>query len=129
MADRRIGLVLDSTAILAYTRGSFHVGEVLIQVEEDDAVAALPVACLVEAAGVVTDTDRLDLLVGHPTTELVADDPEDWRFLRTAYDMVGRYESASAAVLALGAGVGVLTRRPGLYAGLDQGGLAIPIAE
>jgi hypothetical protein len=129
MDDRSIGLVLDASAIVAYTQSSIHVGEVLTQVEEDDCIAALPVSCLVAAAGAVADSDRLDVLVSHPTTELVADSPDDWRFLRAACDLVGRHEAASAAVLALSAGVGVLTCHPGLYAGLDQGGLAVPVVE
>jgi hypothetical protein len=38
-------------------------------------------------------------------------------------------DAASAALAAIDNGCDVLTRQPGLYAGLDAGGLVIPIEE
>src|SRR3954471_219485 len=71
-------LVLDTSAIAAFARGSIHVGEVLAEIADEDAVALLPLACLVEAVNrqrFTSEEDaRLDLLVGHPATEMLADD-------------------------------------------------------
>jgi hypothetical protein len=127
--DRPIRVVLDASAIVEFTRQSIHVGEVLAEVHEEDAVAALPVACLVAAHHAVADTDRLDLLVEHRATVLRADHPADWRALAATYDIVGRIDAASAVLAAIDHNCGVLTRQTGLYAGLDGGGLVIPIEE
>lgn len=101
MTDRPITLVLDASAVAAYTRSSIDVGEVLVQVDEEKAVAAIPLPCLVEAAHTVLDSDRLDVLISHPTTMIVSEDPQSWQALVQAYSLVDHYEAAVAALLAL----------------------------
>jgi hypothetical protein len=44
-----VRLILDTSAIAAFARGSIHVGEVLAEIADEHAVALLPLACLVEA--------------------------------------------------------------------------------
>ncbi|BCB76022.1 hypothetical protein GCM10022251_56020 [Phytohabitans flavus] len=133
MSDEHDGrptrVVLDASAIIEFTRQSIHVGELLAEVADEGAVAALPVVCLVEAHHAVADTDRLDLLVNHRATALLADQPADWLALAATYDIVGRIDAASAVLAAIDHNCGVLTRQTGLYAGLDEGGLVIPIGE
>jgi hypothetical protein len=125
---RRIRLVFDTSAIIAFTRSSIHVGEVLAEVDDEDAAVALPLACLVEAVHAVTDVERLDLLVAHRATVILPDEPATWQALAITYDIVGRTDAASAALAAIDHDVDVLTRQIGLYAGLDDE-LVLPIAE
>jgi hypothetical protein len=125
--SRPVRLVFDASAIVAFTHESIHVGEVLAEIADEQGVAALPLACLVDAAQAVTDQARLDLLVEHRATEVVADAPELWRALAATCDITGRAEAASAALAAIDFGVDVLTARPGLYAGLDAGGMVLEI--
>jgi hypothetical protein len=126
---RPVQLVLDASAIVEFTRESVHVGEVLAEVASEGAVAALPVPCLVEAVHAVADDDRLGLLVGHNATVVITDERADWRVLATAYDTVGRADAASAFLAALDHDAGLLTRQPGLYAGIDNDSLVLPIDD
>ncbi len=126
---RPIKVVLDASAIVEFARESIHVGETLAEVDDEGGGAAVPVSCLVEAVHAVADIDRLNLLVAHRATVAMTDDPADWQVLAATYDITGRADAASAALTALDNGCAVLTRQPGLYAGLEAGGLIIPIAE
>jgi hypothetical protein len=52
VSDRPIRVVLDTSAIIAYAQGSsIDVGEVITEVDDEECAVALPVLCLVEAAG------------------------------------------------------------------------------
>jgi hypothetical protein len=83
------------------------------------------VLCLVEASSVVADGDRLELLVNHPATAVLAPDPGDWQALAAVYESVGRLDAASAVLAAIDLGCQVLSGRSGLYAGLEGGGPVI----
>lgn len=129
MTERPITLVLDASAVAAYTRSSIDVGEVLVQVDEEKAVAAIPLPCLVEAAHTSLDRDRLDVLISHPTTMIISENPRSWQALVQAYSLIDRYEAAVAALLALDHDAVVLSRRPDRYAAMNAGGLVIPFEE
>ncbi len=131
MTDRPVTLVLDTSAIVAYTRPetAIHVGDVLIQVGDEDALAVLPAACLAAALPAVADLDMLDLLVAHQATTVLADGPDMWRDLAAMVEITGRVDAASAALVAVDFTASVLTRTPLLYAGLRDGRLVIPIVE
>jgi hypothetical protein len=128
VTDRPIRLVLDTSAVVAYTRGSIHVGEVLSEISDEQGAAALPLACLVEAAPAVADSARLMLLVNHPATSVLADGAELWQSLAAMREVVGRPDSASAALSAIDFDVDVLTRWPRLYDGIGYN-MVIPIEE
>jgi hypothetical protein len=49
VSEPDVRLVLDTSAAIAYARSSIHVGEVLAEIADERAVAALPLACLVAA--------------------------------------------------------------------------------
>jgi hypothetical protein len=125
MSDQPVKVILDTSAIIAFTRSSIDVGEVIAEVHDEYAVAGLPMLCLVEAAGTVADSDRLELLVNHPATTVLAPHPVDWQALAAIYDSVGRLDAASAVLAAIDLDCQVLTNRPGLYAGLEGGGPVI----
>lgn len=127
MSRPTIRVILDASAIVAYTRESIDVGEVIAEVaDEEGAAVGLPVMCLVEASRAVVDRDRLDLLVGHPASVVFSPDPDEWQALAATYDTVGRIDAASAVLAALDLGCSVLTGQPGLYAGIAGGGPIIP---
>jgi hypothetical protein len=120
-------VVLDASAIVAFTRGSIHVGELVAEVDEEHAAVGLPVLCLVEATRGTADPARLDLLVNHRAGVVLGDEAADWRALAATYDIVGRLDAAAAALAAIDLGCAVLTAQPGLYGGLAEGGPIIPI--
>jgi hypothetical protein len=123
-------IVLDTSAVVEYSRASIAVGEILSEIaDEEDAIALVPLPCLVEAAHIVTDLTRLELLAGHSAVAVYPGEADQWRALAAMYDIVGRQDAAMAALLALDAEVPVLTRQPGMYAGVDDGGLTIPIGD
>ncbi|MEV4212531.1 hypothetical protein [Micromonospora sp. NPDC049662] len=128
MTGRVVRVVLDTSAIVAFSRESIHVGEVISLVaEEENAAVGLPVLCLAEATRAVADADRLDLLANHQAIEILTPDPESWRALAIIYETVGRLDAASAVLAAIDLDGHLLTGQPALYAGLDGGGPVIPI--
>jgi hypothetical protein len=101
VSGRPIRVLLDASAIVAFTRGSIDVGETIAEVNDEHAAAGLPFLCLVEANRAVADTDRLDLLVAHPATAVITLHPDDWRALAASYETVGRLDAASAVLAAI----------------------------
>jgi hypothetical protein len=123
VTDRPVKVVLDASAIVAYTRGSIHVGEVITEVDAEGGGFAVPDAALVEASVVGADWDVLDVLLDHPACVRFPDEVVDWRALAAMRILVGRPDAASAAWLALDADAGLLTAEPGTYA--DVAGLFV----
>ena len=117
---RPVTLVLDTSAVAAFGEQSVHVGEVLVQVHEDHAVAAIPVACLVEASRIVPGWDLLELLLRHDDTILLAEDGSNWREVAKALPFVGDYASAVCAQAAADHGAALLTKVPGRYEHLEE---------
>jgi hypothetical protein len=129
VSDRPIRLILDRSAVVAYTRGSIHVGEVLAEINDEAGCAAIPLPCLVEAARAAADHSRLELLVDHEATLVLADDPSKWRDLAALRDVVDSHDGVSAALAAIDLDVDILTRTPRLYAGVAGGDLVIPFDD
>lgn len=120
---RTVRLVLDTTAITAWTRGSVAVGETLIEIDEEHGAVIIPLACLVEAAHATAllERDRLDLLIGHQATFLISDNPVDWLALTELRTLIGRADYASAAMAALDCDVDVMTADPRWYSSVNGG--------
>lgn len=117
-----IRIVLDTTAITAYAGSSIAVGEVITEVGEENALVALPVACLVEAYRHVPD-DQLStvgLLAGHSSVVVVDTDPDDWLALAGLARDLGRVDAAAALLLAVDADGYVLTAEPDAYGNPDE---------
>ena len=55
MSDRPARLVLDTSAIAAWTRGSVSVGELLAEIDLEQGAVIVPMPCLVEAASQLVD--------------------------------------------------------------------------
>ena len=126
MSDRPVRVVLDTSAIVAYTHGSIDVGEVIAEVDDEYGAVALPVLCLIEAYRVTADRDRLDVLVNHPATVVLDIDPADWRAVADLAGAGGRIDAAVAALLAVDYWATLLTRQSGWYAGM---GADFPIID
>jgi hypothetical protein len=114
---RPIRIILDTSAILAFTRGSTLVGDTAAEVDDDGGRLGLPISCLVEARWRLADLDRLSLLVHHRATELITTSA-DWSALAAAVEVAGRQDAASALLAAVQSGCDVLTTNPRRYAGL-----------
>jgi hypothetical protein len=123
---RPVSVVLDTSAILAFSRGSIPVGDTAAEVDDDGSLIGLPISCLVEARWRLADAGRLSLLVHHRATELIAA-PGDWSALAAALDVAGRQDAASALLAAVLWGCDVLTAHPRRYSALAGGGPVIPI--
>jgi hypothetical protein len=122
VTDRPIRAILDTSAIVRFVDGgdrAIHVGEVPIQVA-DDGVAGLPVLCMAQAARLVGNrsADRFQILQDHPSTRLVTG-PADWRALVALVGLVGRWDAAMAAVLAIDFEAALLSTDREVYAALD----------
>lgn len=79
MSDRPVRVLLDASAIVAFTRGSIDVGEVIAEVDDEHAAVGLPQLCLVDAEHAVADPARLDLLVTHRAASVLTDAADQWR--------------------------------------------------
>lgn len=97
MTDRPVRVVLDTSAIIAFTRESINVGEVIAEVDDERAGFGLPVLCLVEASRTVGEDERFGLLLSHPARVLLPVEVEDWQALAAINWIVGRTDAASAA--------------------------------
>src|SRR4051794_11939208 len=65
---RPISLILDTSAIVAFTNESIDVGETIAEARDNGALIGLPVVCLVKSGRAVRDHDRLHYLVSDPAT-------------------------------------------------------------
>lgn len=120
-----IRLVLDTSAVIEFTRASIHVGEVLFEIADEGAVALLPLPCLVEAAPAAHDRDRLEVLATHAAVAVFSEEPAQWKPLAAVLDAVGQLDSAFAALAAVDADVAVLSHWPRRYAGVGVDVIAI----
>ena len=128
---RTVALVLDTSAIAGFARGSVAVGELLAEIDSEGGCALVPLPCLTEAAALVSEDELswLDILRNHAATQLVVDDPEDWRMVAGLLRLVGSYPHALAAWMALECGVDVMTRNPEAYAMLKGGSITLPFED
>lgn len=120
---RTVAIVLDTTAVTAWVSGSIAVGELLAEIEDGHGAALIPLACLVEAAHktALLEQARLELLVAHPATMVISDNPDEWPALAATRNLVDRADLASAAWLAIDCGVDVMTRDPRWYSQVNGG--------
>jgi hypothetical protein len=125
VSDVPIRVVLDTTAVIAYTQGSVNVGEILVEVTDEDAFFAVPAVCLVEAARTAVDA-KLRLLTAHPACQVLPLLVADWSPLVAAMRVLHRLDLAVALYAARQAGGYVLSAEPDAY-GDDGGQAVIPI--
>jgi hypothetical protein len=93
-------VLLDTSAVVAYSRESINVGEVLAEVADEGGAFGIPVPCLVEAGARTTGQERLALLVRQPRCVVVPILAEDWRPLILGRRVVGRLDLAATLLAA-----------------------------
>jgi hypothetical protein len=125
-ADRPMKIVLDTSAILAFTRGSVHVGEPISEVADEGGVSGLPTLCLAAAKWMVDDHDRLQVLTEHPDTVVVHPSRDPFA-LGLVEASVGNLDASSTVLTAIDQRAFIMTARPGLYRGLIDSGPIIEI--
>ena len=116
---RPIHLVLDTSAVIAYARGSEHVGETLTQVLENDAAFTAPMTALAVAA-THADPALVDLLTKHEAFQPVELEWTRWPALAATIGLLGRSDAAEALLVALDFDGHVLSAEPELYASLGD---------
>ena len=116
-------LVLDTSAVTAWIRGSIAIGELIAEVDDEYGAVLLPLSCLVQAAhqNGLLETDLLQVLINHPAVFVISDDPDDWIVLAALNAIVDGHDKASAALLALTASVDILTRDASWYEQVSDG--------
>ncbi|GAA0529038.1 hypothetical protein GCM10010172_07090 [Paractinoplanes ferrugineus] len=124
---RLICLVFDTTAITAWVREAVSVVELISEINDEDGAVLIPLPCLIEAGHLtgMLQQERLQLLLDHPATFLIVDDPDDWKALAGLRSLTDRHDLASAAWLALENDVLVMTRDPRWYSSVHGGRVAL----
>jgi hypothetical protein len=123
-----VRFVLDTTAITAYAAGSVPVGELLTFLTEEDAYAAVPAVCLLQAtADVLPSPGLLPTLIGHPRVldlplaRPVSVSDAEWDGLARWVRLLGRLDQAVAAFAVqqrLDEGAYLVTQVPEVYGDL-----------
>jgi len=119
VTDRGIGLVLDTSAVMAFGKGSIHVGETIAEVDANGDAFGVPLACLAEAS-TTTTMEWLELLARHPACSLLVVEVGEWRQLAAMRGVAGRGDAAAALLAANNHDCYVLTGEPDLYAELGD---------
>jgi hypothetical protein len=111
--------VLDSGALVAYSRGVDSVGQLLVDVADAEVTVAVPLVCLVEAYSMLHHTEHrlLRMLRRNPyvtTASLAADldGPDDCPGVGIMARIAGRLGAGHTAYLALVNAAGVVTSEP-----------------
>lgn len=122
-----IRLVLDTSAIVAYTDTSINVGETVSEVANEGCRFALPAACLVEASRRVKEDRAGDLLllVSHPNAVVTSLAGDDWQVWAEWTHLLGRVDLAAAMVDTVQHDGWVLSGEPEAYGDWQQA--VIPI--
>jgi hypothetical protein len=121
-------VVLDTTAIAAYARGTVDVGEVIAEVAMEGATFGLPVACLAEAVSEKgVDVGRLAVLARHASSAIVPLEASIWQPLAATMNVLGPLARASAFLAANHHDAWILTAEPSAYRGLGDDPPVIPI--
>ena len=109
-------MVLDTTAALAFARGSINVGEVLAEVDDEDASFAVPIVCVIEAAARLGAGDAMvRVLVQRPACVVTPLRRDDWPVLARDVRTLGRLDLAAVALTAADTGAHILTGEPDAY--------------
>jgi hypothetical protein len=116
-----VRLILDTSAVSAYINGSIHVGELLIEIqEEEDIQFAVPVICLAEAGTVTDNDDTLVLLAKHGRAIVAAVPASRWSDLVNLSKMLGQVSHAATFLAAAKHEAYLVTATPERYPETDM---------
>jgi hypothetical protein len=117
-------LILDTSAVAAYGRGSIDVAETIGEVSSEGAVFGIPTICLAEAvmAAKSDELTLIDLLTDHASChEILLTD--DWRGLGLGARVFGSLSTAEVRALAVEHRAYILTADPATYGELPTIGI------
>ena len=131
MRRRPVHLILDTSAIQAFTRASIDVGEIISEVNDESAAFGLPVLCLVEANRTAADQERLEILLRHEAATVLDVRASNWRELAAMSAGIDSLAAASAALATVDLRCFILTSEPQLYvrSGMIDRIIALPGAD
>lgn len=107
MTERPLRAIVDTSAIVRFARGgtrSVGVGETIAEINEEHA----------------------SLLTEHEAAVLLGT-PDDWQALAAALEIVGRWDTAVAALLAIDGDVCLLSTTPARYAGFGDADFVVEV--
>ena len=114
--ERELRLVLDTSAVLAYARGSVDVGETITEVVNENQWFGASVVCLAEATRLAgNDRPGVALLAAHARFVALPARAEDWPALAAWTELLGRVDLAASLVSAVDREGWVLTGEPRAY--------------
>lgn len=128
MRRRPVHLILDTSAIRAFTHASIDVGEIISEVNDESASVGLPVLCLVEANRTARDQERLEILLRHEAATVLDVRASTWRELAAMSAGIESLAAASAALATVHLRCFILTAEPEVYArsGVTDRIIALP---
>jgi PIN domain nuclease of toxin-antitoxin system len=116
-----VRLILDTSAVLAYIKGSIHVGELITELQDEaDIRFAVPVLCLAEAGTVSDDGDTLVLLARHGRATVTSVPADRWLDLVNLSKMLGRVNHAATFMTATKHQAYLVTATPERYPDTDM---------
>jgi len=111
-----VAMVLDSTAALAYSKGSLAVGEPVAYLgEQPGRTFAVPIVCMAGAATATENIDQLILLGCHQLGEVTPILSDRWREVVTLSQLIGGIEFAAPFLAAEAYDAYLLTAAPERY--------------
>ncbi len=115
--DQRVRLILDTSAVLAYARGSINVGETITEVIQEGGWIGASVVCLAEASRVVPQQDAfgVPLLANHDRFVALPAEEGEWRKLAWWAKTLDGVDRAATAIEALDRRGYVVTAEPEVY--------------
>ena len=131
MNNRELRLVLDTSAVVAYARGSVDIGETITEVVDEGQWFGSSVVCLAEATRLAgEDSSGVALLAAHRRFVALPATAESWSALAAWTQLLGRVDLAASMLEAVDREGHVMTAEPHLYGiGPDDGDLpVIPIS-
>ncbi|GIH08585.1 hypothetical protein Rhe02_66520 [Rhizocola hellebori] len=98
-----IRLILDTSAVAEYVKGSIHVGELLAELHDEAAEVrfAVPVTCLAEAGLAAVSPESLLLLASHQRAAVIPVSAERWRDLVNLTKLMGSVLHAAPFLVAI----------------------------
>lgn len=114
-----VRLILDTSALIAYTAGSMDAAETLNQVVENGDLFGVPADTAAEALTHLTDPHDRDILrrlLGSGACRMLDVHGDDWQELAHWRTATGSLDRATAVLTALDHRAWVLTAEPKLYA-------------
>jgi phytoene dehydrogenase-like protein len=131
VTERPLRAIVDTSAIVRFARGgtrSVGVGETIAEINDEHASFGLPVLCVAEAWRVAGDehADLFRMLTEHEAAVLLGT-PDDWQALAAALEIVGRWDTAVAALLAIDGDVCLLSTTPARYAGFGDADFVVEV--